>query len=334
MSFAGFGIGSESVTDSSLIIVDNGSKDQTQAVAREVQNASPTRSVVLAEEPERGYVPPRRLGNVLAGEIAGTRGFSKEATLIVQADADTTYGVGFLEALRQAALSQGPGVMLDSCMELSAGFVQHQHDYIALCEDVDEEFLSLLSDNPADVVVDDKGCGYRLSDYEGWGGHQREFTVQGDEILSETTRLYLRAKAHGARRFLCEAASASHSERRVYAEPAISFATAGFPREDSFRSAWQRAYHGPTELADFSNPARGADITLAVTTRRAHLRGLFGILPLHVANTLGKNPLLPDGFKDDVASLPKRSIEILRNHPAVLLEDIFRRVDQAVFGLL
>src|SRR3546814_5724652 len=51
--------------DTSLILVDNGSADQTATVMGEIQRAAPDR-VILANESERGYVPPRHRGALVA----------------------------------------------------------------------------------------------------------------------------------------------------------------------------------------------------------------------------------------------------------------------------
>src|SRR5437764_1322656 len=77
----GFGADCETEPDSVLILVDNGSEDGTRVVAEQVQNNAPTGTVVIAEEPERGYVPPRRKGNNLAAEIAVERRLPEQAIL-------------------------------------------------------------------------------------------------------------------------------------------------------------------------------------------------------------------------------------------------------------
>jgi glycosyltransferase involved in cell wall biosynthesis len=97
----GFGDGLQPATNATLILVDNGSTDGTRAVAKVIQSLAPAGSVVVAEEPERGHVPPRHRGNIVATELAQRRGFAQADTLLVQADADTTYSDGYLEALRQ-----------------------------------------------------------------------------------------------------------------------------------------------------------------------------------------------------------------------------------------
>ena len=330
----GFGDNCDPAKDAVLILVDNGSEDRTQSVAQQIQNSAPADTIVLAQEQERGYVPARSRGCNVAAGLANMRGVAEDTVLLVQADADTTYSAGYLESMRQAALSYNGGAIFECCMEWPSDFIAQHPNYIALCDQVDQEYESLLSNNPDDVVIDDKSCAYRLSDYRQWGGHQREFTPRGDEVYSETTRLYLRAKAHGAQRYFCEAAVARHSARRILNEPALSFATAGFPRETAFRAAWERTYDGPLTVADFANPALRPNIRLAIAARQAHLGGLFHALPLHVAQALGRQTRNSTIRDNDFLGLPKRSLETLRNQPAIFLEDIFQRIDQIVFGEL
>lgn len=324
----GFGAQHDAIDNAVLILVDNGSTDNTISIAKGLQKSSRPNVVLLAREPERGYVPPRRRGVAIAGELGAKRGISKEGVLIVQADADTNYARGYLNALRRMALSRGPGIIVEARMEWPSALTKAQRQFIELCNEVDAGYDSLLSGNPDDVVVDDKTCAFRLSDYELWGGHQREFTADGDEIFSETTRLYLRAKTHGVTRHLCDEAVASHSMRRIMSEPALSFATAGFPREDAFRSAWDKSYRGPATVADFSDPNLKSTIEFAIRSRHAHLRGLFGELPLHVSRTLSGDRSVGN---DLLTPLPRRNQNDLRNYPGILLQDVLVRVDKIVF---
>lgn len=327
----GFGKGSHPLANAALILVDNGSTDRTQLVAREVQSASPAGAVILTSESERGYVPPRHCGNMLATKLAQDLGFSADDTLLVQADADTTYCDGYLEALRKTALANGPGTMFNARMDWPEDFRLEHSDFIGLCNEVDAEFESLLTDLPDDVIVDDKACAYRASDYERWGGHLREYTVSGDEIFSETTRLYIRARSYGASRCLCEDALARHSARRVLSEPVFCFATAGFPREAGFRAVWEQTYSGPHGLADFLQTANRQKIALAVTARRKHMWGLFEVLPTHVGHALGQQGLISAALSEDSFGLQRRDLQTVRMRPGLLLQDVLEIVDRQVF---
>jgi glycosyltransferase involved in cell wall biosynthesis len=326
----GFGAGCIAPGHTALVLVDNGSTDRTRYVAEAIQGSAPRNSVIIGEEKERGYVPPRRYGNALAIELARSRGFSNDHTLIVQADADTIYDIGYLGAIRASALTNGAGLVYDARMEWPPEFTDKQQDFLKLCDSVDEEFAFLLNDNPNDVLVDDKACAYYAADYLLWGEHTREFTIGGDEILSETTRLYLRGKSYGARRCLCDDAVARHSARRVIAEPSLSFATAGFPRENAFRSAWRAIYDGPESLSDFVSRPSSPSLQFAIRARRAHLQGLFSILPAHVNRSLRGSF---DEANCELETLPSRSLNELRTRPGQIIEDVLNRIDQQVFGI-
>lgn len=326
----GFGIGQQVPDDTALVLVDNGSADATVEVAKDVKRRSRSGSVVVTAEPERGYVPPRHRGNRVAIDVAAERNIPAENVFIIQADADTLYSEGYVDVMKSCALSLGRGRMLDARTEYPDDFTATCHEYIALCNQVDAEFESALSEQPGDVVVDDKACGYWASDYELWGGHRREYTADGDEIHSETTRLYIRARAHGAGRHLCEEAVAQHSARRIISDPAFSFATAGFPREGAFKSKWKQRYMGPNDIVDFCNDVNRPKIEFAIGCRRAHMRGLFDLLTIHVDQTLARDQRSGQPFGIDIG-MPARDGRIARERPGILLEDVFRRVDEIAF---
>lgn len=128
--------------------------------------------------------------------------------------------------------------MLNACMTWPPKFQGRYRRFLPPCDEVDEEFGPWLADRAGDVIVDDKVCAYHAADYLLWGGHLRKYDATGEEIHAETTRPYLRGIAQGARRVLCTAALANHSPRRLLAEPTLSFATAGFPRERRFAKRW------------------------------------------------------------------------------------------------
>jgi glycosyltransferase involved in cell wall biosynthesis len=324
----GFGVGKHPPSDAALILVDNGSEDATLSVAKGVQAASPKGSVIVTTEPDRGYVPPRRRGNLVAMSEAADRGVSKQHLLIVQADADTIYNEGYVEAIEKDARRIGLGAMIEARSEFQAEFVDEYSEYFALCNEVDREFEAMLSNQSNDVIIDDKTCAYWASDYELWGEHRREFTSQGEEIYSESTRLYIRARTFGVSRYLCDDAVAQHSGRRILAEPAYSFATAGFPRERAFKTKWNQLYHGPDEIKEFCKQENRSRIVLPLCCRRAHLQGLFQTLTVHLRLALDETADLRSGNESDSADeLPKRDVQTAQARPGLLLEDVFAIID-------
>ena len=64
----GFGLGAETrPAETTLILVDNGSTDKTPEIMKQIQHSSYEGAVLVAHEGERGFVPPRRDGNLRAG---------------------------------------------------------------------------------------------------------------------------------------------------------------------------------------------------------------------------------------------------------------------------
>lgn len=319
----GFGAGQTPAVDSILVIVDNGSVDGTLELAREIAAESPPGSVHVAQEPERGYVPPRRTGDRIAGEVLAARGVPSEELLIVQADADTTYGLGYVDAMRSAALCAQPGTMLQSIMLYPDDFLSRYADYVSLCERADAGLEWLLEDPPEQVVVDDKTVAYRLSDYRRWEGHTREYFGNGEEVHAETTRLFMKGKAFGATLRLVEDASATHSVRRLLAEPVVDLATAGFPRERSWVEEWRSRTSGVDAVEDLFRAENLAIVEEAISLRRRHIVALFGLLPLHVARAAGFASVFEGEDRLPNVSLPKRMLEDLRTQPSVFIEDVF-----------
>jgi len=168
-----------------------------------------------------------------------------------------------------------------------------------------------------------------LGDYFLWGGHQQEFDSTGEEVLAETTRLFLRGVAHGAQLAQADRAVAYPSQRKVLKAPSVEFATAGFPRTASWRAALERDLSPEVSLRDFRKRPDSSSILKSIRTRLRHLLALFGILPLHVVQSLQQDrpsdKLALSGIMD---LLPRRSIEQLRQEPGEFLVDVLGLVDQ------
>jgi hypothetical protein len=324
----GFGAGASVPDRSSLILVDNGSTDSTPDIAKGIQAHSPDGSVVLAYEPERGYIPPRHRGNLVARTVAQSLELSESEVLILQADADTFYSVGYIDAMRSAADVASRGFVLEACTTYPDSFRDKNAEYLTLCEEIDFEFEDLLVNHPDEVILDDKAVGYRLDDYFAWEGHKREYLANGDEIYSETTRLYLRAKTFGGRCVSVEDAWAVHSVRKILAEPTLDLATAGFPRNQAWVRWWLDRSAGISSIAQLLSNLQVAITREALAWRRYHLLALFGVLPLHVARTLGRICPFEQATWTSHLDLPCRSVDTLRSAPGVLIEDALDAVAQ------
>jgi glycosyltransferase involved in cell wall biosynthesis len=316
--------------DAYLFLIDNGSTDRTLAVAETVCNNSPKGHVLIDYEAERGYVPPRHYGNLLAKKLAFAEGWNAQDILIIQADADTQYSAGYVDNMRVAAEMLGPGVLIESCSEYPPDFTMTYRGYVELCDRADKPVLVWINDNGYDVVIDDKTCAYRLHDYFEWGAHQREYTIKGEEIYAETTRLYMRAKAKNCRRFRVDSATVQHSARKILYAPALEIATAGFPREASWKYAWHKDYQGPNTLEDIFAHIEHSEIQRAIRKRQMHTIALFGVLPLHVALAAGHVSIAAPAtsIQELTLSLPQRDKRTLSTHPGIFLTDVFSLVDE------
>jgi glycosyltransferase involved in cell wall biosynthesis len=301
-----------SATERHFILIDNGSTDRTWAVAQDIQLKSVHPFEVIREQ-ERGHVPPRRTGCRVARDLANARGWSLEQVIVCQADADTIYAEDYVPQMTNA-MAAGAQVMYEGRSVLRA-----ENDpssaiqmYLDACTQTDRLVEHCFAAEDDDVIVDDKVAAYYLSDYFRWGEHQREYSSPNDELLAETTRLYMRARAGGARRTFVNDAFARHSVRRILAETWMHFASAGFPREASWRNQHQSRGSAKQLTADPE----------AVRIRLNHLLGLFALLPAHVATALG-TPTLHSFTK----LLPARSLNELRSTPAILLQDVLNVID-------
>jgi hypothetical protein len=333
----GFGLGRQVApsTEAYLFLIDNGSTDDTKAVAETVRENSPEGSVLVGTEPERGYVPPRHRGHLMVKALADTMGWNDQDIVILQADADTYYADRYIKYMASAAEALGAGVLIESKVGYPPDFEAIYPGYVELCREVDDEFAALFSDND-DAIVDDKVSGYRLSDYFQWGSHQREYTSDGEEIHAETARLYMRAKVKGGRKEVVDSTIAYHSPRKVLLDPVMHLASAGFPREGSWRAKWQQEYGNPMDLAEMLTHTGHPAVQKALEVRRQHVLGLFGILPLHVDCALNENSRSEATEFSKIVRplLPKRTLNDLLNRPGIFLKDVFDLIDQNGEALL
>jgi hypothetical protein len=328
----GFGTGPDlSPPGTQLIIVDNGSSDSTLDIAEQVKRESKANAVLLEQEQERGFVPPRNHGNLTARAVAHSSGWDPEQVLILQVDADLHYATGYVAEMRAAMKICGPNVMIEACLSYPQAFQDEYPVYMNICNSTDAEFTKLFpSDFSHDGLVVDAVSGYRLSDYFRWGGHHREFNAHGDEIHAETTRLFMRSRVQRATRHLVEAGQAFHSPRKVLKEPALHLATAGFPREASWNRAWQKLYQGPGSLRDLCAQPTHPEVQKAIRIREEHLLALLALLPMHVDRTLRDTASNVFGTEELVATilplLPIRNIDDLESRPATLISDVLELI--------
>lgn len=307
--------------DATLILVDNGSNDRTLEVMEAVRRASPDR-VVLTHEAERGYVPPRHRGVLVARDRCARDECADNDMLILQADADTLYEPGYVSEMARAA-ERAPGAMIEGVAHTSLDFMTAHPGYYRLADAADRAVDQFSVTEADEVIIDDKVAGYRLSDYLAWGGHRREYDRQGDEIHAETSRLYLRGKMQGADRVRAAGAVAFPSRRKVEQDPLLYFATAGFPREASWRRRWHTAQGSNAKLEDFERLDAGRHFEEATFVRQAHGLILFGLIPTYVAQLLGRmeySNVLASPLGDLIPEISEIRVADLVSNPGSLFE--------------
>lgn len=330
----GFGLGAhQEPAQIHLILTDNDSTDETPLVMEQVLRSSRPGCVSVVQEPVRGYVPARHRGMIAAREWALNQGYEIDTVLAIQADADTEYGPAYVSAMRDAAQACSPPAVWEGRSILGA-FEQQNPRYVDLMREADRPVAALTVDEAFDVIIDDKVAAFRLGDYFGWGGHTREFNTAGDEVLAETSRLFLKARMRGARKLAVPNAVAFSSKRKAVENPGLYFATAGFPRGRAWTDRWRARYDGPYEIARLDTHEH---FNRLAAMRQAHMLVLFCILPLYVDSVMGGGEyrlpryrsILP--FLDAFRPLSPDSI---RENTGPLLEDALSLVDTLSIGPL
>jgi hypothetical protein len=329
-SSLGFGqTGDLAADDVFLVLVDNGSTDGTLGLLQRIASSSRPGAVRVLEERERGFVPPRRRGAYFVGELAAELAVPAEEFLILQADADTSYMPGYARSMWEAVQGR-QGFLLEGAIRCLADFEADHPEYRALERTIDGSLEREGVSDEEEIIVDDKACGYLLSDYRRWGGHFREHDQLGGTVHAETTRLFLRARlAHGAQKLRVNPAQAEPSRRRIVEEPALHFATSGFPREDAWVRSWRKRHPRHWTVDEFATSLDHPDVREACFYRAAHDVALFALLPWVVGRAAD-----PEGYKPDddraqrlMQLLPTLTAADLINEPARGLTTVLNAID-------
>jgi hypothetical protein len=304
-----------------LVLVDNGSTDATLDICEGLR--SEVGDVVeVVQESVRGHVPARYCGNVAAAHLAITHGISHAELIIVQVDADTQYSPRYVDRMREAISPASAGSLIGQAISLLSLDVRASYPRVVAAVDlIDEAVESRFGSPQYDVVVDDKACGYRLGDYERWGGHRREYFGDGDELLAETTRLMIAGLTHGATRIDVANASVIHSQRRLLRDAAQELAAAGFPY------VRRRMFPGipPVMLNDLEQRVAAGDrglLDAIGAIRASHLIALTVLLPAQLARVLTGEIPTDSGLASALERLPRRSVREAATMPGLLLSDV------------
>lgn len=259
-----------------LVLVDNGSTDGTVAVMERIRDASQPGSVIIAREPRRGYVPARCAGIAAVLACVQAERTPWEHVLLLQADADTIYLPGYVDAMLRAC-SGRHGQLLEGCALTNREFNAKYPKFTQLCRDVDASTERWLAPAEDQVVIDDKVSGFSLADYCAWGEHQEEVDTLGRPVYAETTRLFFRAKRKGgAMRTTVEDAQALPSRRKLLIQAPAYFASSGFPRNREWFEAWTL---NEETTAFLTSPQRSPSLHRLIQYRQRHQIALFGLLP-------------------------------------------------------
>lgn len=308
----------------SLILVDNNSADNTVFFLNNIKANSPNNSVFILSETRQGVVYARHSGNILALEISGNKGWNIDNVLIIQADADTTYSCDYVQIVQNIAEVTDENSLLEARVGYDVKFAAEYDWYVDMCKLIDDKLSNVFPKNlTSDIIVDDKVASYKLSAYMLWGGHKKECDSLGHEIYAETTRLFISAQAHQAKKVMLEEAIAFHSSRKVIDMPCVIFATAGFPREISYTREIAQRFERINNLMDLAR--KPVLLNKLISLRRMHLLALFSMLPIHVGRVTNNIPYIENNIMLDFCFqyLPARTIADLKDNSGYFLLDVF-----------
>ena len=290
LGFSGRNCNSNSNYEVSLVLVDNASTDRTAEVMTQIRDSALPRKVIIIREPIRGYVPARHSGVIKVMELVRQQSLLPDAILILQADADTIYLPGYIDAM-QAAFSGRRGELMEGAAVTGRRFIAKFRQFDMLCRNIDRSMEPWFAEEREQIIVDDKVCGYSLSDYWDWGGHTQEVDSLGREIHAETTRLFMRAKRTGsANRIKVDDAYAVPSRRKLWTQSLAYFASAGFPRSVEWSSSWGSYSKLSNEF--LNEPSSCPVLEKAIRSRQRHLIALFALLPAMIHSGTIKSPYL------------------------------------------
>jgi hypothetical protein len=321
----GFGAGNPTPSLCKLILVDNGSTDDTLDECHQLgTEVGP--SVVTVRESIRGHVPARHRGNLVAAQLAKSAGVAATEALIIQVDADTHYSPGYVDSVRESFQTvPNSGILVQAATRLPVELPSSYPSTFSAIQAIDDSVEDRFGFSEYDVVVDDKVCSYTLHDYFRWGGHRREYFNDGAEILAETTRLMIAARSTGTKLHNIDNASAIHSQRRLLADPGQMLSTAGFPYSTTKHSPGV----GVTTLEEIERRlTEGDDLVLKgiQSARFAHLVALLALLPAHVERTVTGASPNDKTLRGLLALLPERSIKDSFNTPGQFVADVLELV--------
>jgi glycosyltransferase involved in cell wall biosynthesis len=317
--------GRQHPTSAVLFLVDNGSDDGSEVAAAELQRQSALGAVHYVRAQERGHAPARAEGNVAVLSWAKRQGLAFRDVLVLQADADTIYSPGYVDTMRAAAVEAPPDALIESIVGYPNAFVCEHSSYFDAVAANDTALQTLYASDAHDCLVDDKAVGYRLDSYLSWSGHRREYQ-SNEEILAETTRLFIAARIAGSVRVRVDGAQVAHSPRRLLAEPSLHTACGGFPRGDSWRKRWLKEQVAEAHLDRLGDDG-AREWSRAWNERRKHLIALLGVLPEQIRRATADVEPRTRLERFVAKSLPQRTRSQIFAAPGLVVADALTCVD-------
>ncbi|WLQ16499.1 glycosyltransferase family A protein [Hahella aquimaris] len=303
-------------TNTILVLVDNGSTDHTLSIMTRVRECVGAQHVSIIREYRKGYVYARNAGVLAITEHLRKHRSLDEPALVLQADADTIYQPGYIENMQYSFV--GSGLLIEGAAVTGKDFVDKFREFDKLCRNTDSEIERWFASDDDQIVVDDKVCGFLLSDYWRWGGHQRDFDSLGREIYAETTRLLIRGKEVGEiKREKVDSALAVPSRRKLLSQGPAYFASAGFPRSSDWVKSWGESSKDSDKF--LTSPFSWGKINSAIRSRQRHALAFFSILPEIYKK---RSDVLPE-FYPIVKKINKN-----KYNPSYVLENLLSLVDE------
>lgn len=274
----GFGRSSSLAATVHLVLVDNGSEDNTPQIINQIKNENTVNRVLVAHENQRGFVPARRRGVDVARDFAIKNGICKERCLIMQVDADADYSPGYLKKFSDLATNIGEGYLFEAESIPHVCMSHNETELMRRMMKFDSEFMP-SEPAGADCIVDDKMVGYLLSDWERVGGLQRDWVSGKEFVFCGTTRMWIRMLSHSFKRILVDGATCGHSLRKISEGADIFFATGGWPRGQIWKTQWRSRYPIVASTSQLLSSKGEAIYESVLESRKQHLDAMFKFLP-------------------------------------------------------
>lgn len=310
----GFGIPGTQPQGIDLVIVDNGSTDDTVGIASQIKDTCSAGTVHVIHESVRGFVPARSAGVEFVDQYVRNRGLRQSECLILQVDADAEYSSDYPHRFVESASAMGLGNIFEAESIIPSGISEEESDLLYRLDTFDKRFF----ENEVcgeDFVIDDKMVGYFLSDWHLSGGLQREFLDGREYIFCGSSRMWIRMQRKGFKRKMVSGAACAHSIRKLSEDGADIFsASAGWPRSSGWKERWRSEAGRVPTAGHLLEPRRHSLWNSVLAERERHLAAMFVHLPI----------VLAENARAAVNITPLRALVSAFEHSGIDLTEDFR----------